>query len=48
MLRALLLFAVLFSSALAVHERVHAGTGPNSLQSTASVPEVIGGLDPNG
>jgi hypothetical protein len=48
MLRVLLLFSILLSSALAVHEKVRGGTDLNGLQSTVPTPDVQGGMDPNG
>ncbi len=48
MLRVLLLFSILLSSALAVHEKARGGTDLNGLQTTVPTPDVQGGMDPNG
>ena len=48
MLRVLLLFAILLTGALAVHEKAGAGTDPNGLPSAAPAPDLRGGLDPDG
>jgi hypothetical protein len=48
-LRALLLLAVLFTGALAVHNsKLLPGLDPNGLQSVNPTPDLWGGLDPNG
>ncbi len=48
MLRVLLLFAILLTGALAVHEKAGAGTDPNNYPTSPPNTDVRGGTDPNG
>jgi len=48
MLRVLVLFAILLTGALAVHEKVRAGLDPSGLSSADPASDLQGGLDPNG
>jgi hypothetical protein len=48
MLRVLLLFAILLTGALAVHEKTCAGADPVGLPSAAPTSDASPGMDPNG
>jgi hypothetical protein len=48
MFRVLLLFAILLTGALAVHEKGRAGLDPNGLLSADPTSDLLPGLDPNG
>jgi hypothetical protein len=48
MLRVLLLFAILLTGALAVHEKVVAGLDPNGNPTATQTSDQMPGLDPNG
>ena len=48
MLRVLLLFAVLLTSALAANTDLLPGLDPNGRQNAAPTADLLGGLDPDG